>query len=250
MIEEEAFILQHSSFVIPSRGPLAKPVEKAHTKGLPSDCETITSQSLKPKYATIADWDAAYRKGTPPWDSSKPHAELLRVLDEYRLRPQTVLEIGCGTGADAILLAQRRYEVTAVDCSPIAIERARLRAEQHGALLRLVLDDVFDFAHSAGPSDFVYDAGLYHAVRQENLERYLDMLWRVTQPGSHYLCLAGRRPHRPNRPKKVRPRSPKTKSTTSSAGSSSSSTCGRRAWKVRIRNGPTRDGPASCGGRW
>jgi len=140
---------------------------------------------------TIADWDTAYRKGTPPWDSSKPHAELSRVLEEYRLRPQTVLEIGCGSGADAILLAKRRFEVTAVDCSPIAIERARLRAEQHGALLRFVLDDVFDFAQSAGPSDFVYDAGLYHAIRQVNLERYLDMLWRVTQPGSHYLCLAG-----------------------------------------------------------
>jgi SAM-dependent methyltransferase len=146
---------------------------------------------LKPKYATIADWDTAYREGTPPWDSSKPHAELIRVLEEYRLRPQTVLEIGCGSGADAILLAQRRFEVTAVDCSPIAIERARLRAEQHGALLRFVLDDVFDFAHSAGPSDFVYDAGLYHFIRQVDLERYLDMLWRVTQPGSHYLCLAG-----------------------------------------------------------
>ena len=26
------------------------------------------------------------------------------VLDEYRLQPQTVLEIGCGSGADAIQL--------------------------------------------------------------------------------------------------------------------------------------------------
>jgi len=33
-------------------------------------------------------------------------------------------------GADAIVLARRRFEVTAVDCSPIAIERARLRAER------------------------------------------------------------------------------------------------------------------------
>ncbi len=46
-------------------------------------------------------------------------------------------------GADAIVLARRRFEVTAVDCSPIAIEPARLRAEQHDALLRFVFDRRF-----------------------------------------------------------------------------------------------------------
>jgi SAM-dependent methyltransferase len=149
------------------------------------------SQSARPTYVTPADWDTAYRGGTPPWDAGRPHAELSRVLDEYRLRPETVLEIGCGSGADAVVLAKRRFEVTAVDCSPIAIERSRLRAEQLDAVARFVLDDIFDFAHSAGQFDLVYDAGFYHSVRQVNLEKYLDALWRVTRPGSYYLCLAG-----------------------------------------------------------
>jgi methyl halide transferase len=149
------------------------------------------SQPPRPKFVTIADWDAVYREGTPPWDTGAPHAELARVLDEHRLRPRTVLEIGCGTGADAILLARRRFEVTAIDCSPIAIERARLRAEQRDASIHFVLADMFEFARTAGQFDFVYDCGVYHIVRQANLERYLDMLWRVTRPGSHCLCLAG-----------------------------------------------------------
>jgi SAM-dependent methyltransferase len=149
------------------------------------------SEPKRPKYVTDADWDTAYREGTPPWDTGEPHAELVRVLDEYRLRPQTVLEIGCGTGADAIVLARRRFEVTAIDCSAIAIERARLRAEQKDALIHFVLDDIFDFARTAGQFDFVYDCGVYHALRQVNVDRYVDMLWRVTRPGSYYLCLAG-----------------------------------------------------------
>jgi SAM-dependent methyltransferase len=144
-----------------------------------------------PKRSARIDWDAIYREGTPPWDAGKPHAELVRVLDEYKIKPCTALEIGCGSGADAILLARRRFELTAIDCSPIAVERARLRAEQHDALLRFVQDDVFDFARHTEPFDFVYDAGLYHAVRQTRLEQYLDMLWRVTRPGSMYLGLIG-----------------------------------------------------------
>lgn len=143
------------------------------------------------KYVTTADWDTVYREGNPPWDTGAPHAELARVLDEYRLKPQTVLEIGCGSGSDAILLARRRFEVTAIDCSAIAIERARLRAEKHDALLRFVLDDIFDFARTSGQFDFVYDCGVYHSLRQVHLDRYLDVLWRVTRPSSYYFCLAG-----------------------------------------------------------
>lgn len=149
------------------------------------------SQQLRTKYLTVADWDAVYRAGTPPWDAGKPHAELSRVLDEYKLCPQTVLEVGCGTGADAILLAQRRFEVTAVDCSPISLERARLRAEQHDTLLHFVLADAFEFAPKVGQFDLVYDAGLYHSIRETQLEPYLNMLWRVTRSGSYFLCLAG-----------------------------------------------------------
>ncbi|MCC6123463.1 MAG: class I SAM-dependent methyltransferase [Pirellulales bacterium] len=140
----------------------------------------------------ITDWDGVYRQGTPAWDSGIPHAELIRVMEEKRFpKGGTVLELGCGSGADAICMAKRRYEVTAVECSPIALERARLRAEREDALLRLVLDDVFEFALTAGQFDLVYDCGFYHWMRLTKLEPYLDMLWHLTRPGSWFFCLAG-----------------------------------------------------------
>ncbi|MFZ5830316.1 MAG: class I SAM-dependent methyltransferase [Planctomycetota bacterium] len=137
------------------------------------------------------DWDDHYRQGTPPWDTGRVASELVRVISEQRFKPCTVLEIGCGTGADAIYLARKRFEVTAVDISPIAIERARARAEQEDALLRFVQADVFRFGPTAGTFDLVYDAGFYHSIRQSTLEPYVDLLWRVTRPGSHYLALCG-----------------------------------------------------------
>jgi methyl halide transferase len=140
----------------------------------------------------INDWDKEYRQGTPSWDAGVIHAELPRVLDQYPFpKGGTVLEIGCGSGADAICLAKRRFEVTAVDCSPIALERARLRAEQQNALLRFVLEDIFDFSRTLGQFDMVYDAGFYHYIRLTKLEQYLDILWHLTRPGSWFFCLAG-----------------------------------------------------------
>jgi methyl halide transferase len=152
------------------------------------EMKELTQERPRP----ITDWDSVYRQGTPAWDAGAPHGELIRVLEEKRFpKGATILELGCGTGADAIYLAKRRFEVTAVECSPIALERARLRAEREDALLRLVLDDVFEFAHTAGQFEVVYDSGFYHWMRLIKLEQYLDMLWHLTRPGSWFFCLAG-----------------------------------------------------------
>jgi len=145
----------------------------------------------EPKSFEIPDWDALYRLGTPPWESGMVSQELVRVLDEGIVQPSTALELGCGTGADAIYLSKRGFDVTAVESSPTALERARVRARRENALLRLVLDDVFEFGPAAGPFDFVYDAGFYHFIRHLDLDRLLDLLWRVTEPGSYYLALVG-----------------------------------------------------------
>ena len=137
------------------------------------------------------DWDAIYREGTPPWETGVPARELVRLVEDGTIPRGTMLEIGCGTGAAAVYLVQRGFEVTAVDNSPMAIERARVRAAQEDALPRFVLGSIFEFAQTAGTFDFIYDAGFYHYIRQFDLTRYLDVLWRVTKPGSLYLTLAG-----------------------------------------------------------
>ncbi len=150
----------------------------------------MTRPASEQRYS-IPDWDAAYRLGTPPWDHGKPSGELIKVLDEVGIPAGTALEPGCGTGADAVYLARRGFEVTAVDSSPTALERARTRAELAGVNVCFVLDDVFEFIQSCEPFDFVYDSGFYHFIRLTKLDSYVDLLWRATHPGSYCLVLAG-----------------------------------------------------------
>jgi SAM-dependent methyltransferase len=113
------------------------------------------------------------------------------VLEEGGVPRGRALEVGCGTGADAVCLAQQGFEVTAVDWSPQALERARSRARMAGVPVCFVLDDVFAFARGGERYDFVYDGGFYHFLRRHELDRYLDLLWRTTRPGSFYLALVG-----------------------------------------------------------
>jgi len=158
----------------------------------PAGATPPTMPRSKPKKGQ--NWESLYRAGTPPWDFGKPAPELVKIIRDKVVPVGTVLELGCGTGANAIFLANAGFDVTAVDISAIALERAHVRKERQDALVRFVHADVFQFAPTAGTFDLVIDSGFYAPVRQYDLDRLLDLLWRVTKPGSYYFMLGGRPP--------------------------------------------------------
>src|SRR6059036_4001471 len=81
------------------------------------------------------EFEKSYRTGDTPWDSGVPSAELTRVLDAGLLPGKTVLEIGCGTGTNAIELARRGYQVTAIDLVDLAVRRAKDKAQRAGVAI-------------------------------------------------------------------------------------------------------------------
>jgi len=150
-----------------------------------------------------ARWEERYRQGDTPWETGQPSSELKRVLDEAAIRPCRALELGCGTGASAVWLAQQGFEVTAFDLSPLAISRALRRANAAGVSVRFLVADVLNPpTELSGPFDFFFDRGCYHVVRREGPEAYLGTLRRLTRPGALGLVLAGnaREPHSPGPP--------------------------------------------------
>lgn len=140
---------------------------------------------------TDRDWQAKYRDGNTPWDSGLPSKELIRVLAENPIGGSRVLELGCGTGTNAVYLAGRGFEVTAVDCSPLALDSARRKARDAGVRVDWVDADVQRFGADLEPFDFVFDRGCYHCCRRVDLNGYLETLRNATRAGSHFLCLAG-----------------------------------------------------------
>ena len=137
------------------------------------------------------NWNERYSTRQTPWDSGKHSRELERVIDERPIKPCRMLEIGCGTGTNAIFLAKRGFTVTAVDVSSLAIEQAHAKAKQAGVNVDFRVADILRGADLGPPFDFVFDRGVYHHVRTIDLWGFLTALSRLTKGGSHYLTLAG-----------------------------------------------------------
>lgn len=79
------------------------------------------------KIMTAADWDARYAEGRQ-W-SVEPNvffAEAVDALAEAGLVGGRAVDLACGEGRNAVWLAERGWDVTAVDFSPAGVERGRL----------------------------------------------------------------------------------------------------------------------------
>ena len=137
------------------------------------------------------NWDSHYQSGEPPWETGQSSAELARVLAEQPIQPCRAIELGCGTGINALWLAQQGFDVTGVDSSRLAIEKARQRAAEAQVHVRFVVDDVLNLAEEYQPFPFFFDRGCYHAVRQIDALAYVRTLKQVTTPGAIGLLLAG-----------------------------------------------------------
>ena len=74
-------------------------------------------------------WDAHYSQSPQIW-SGRPNGILVDEVTDLTLG--RALDIGCGEGADAIWLARRGWQVTAVDVSRIALERGAIAAKDAG----------------------------------------------------------------------------------------------------------------------
>ena len=86
----------------------------------------------------MADWDERYSQGLHA--TSEPSRLLVRVAEA--LAPGRALDVACGVGRHAIFLAERGWQVTAVDASRVGIEVTKERARERGVKLEARVADL------------------------------------------------------------------------------------------------------------
>lgn len=130
-------------------------------------------------------FELRYLIGRPPWDTGLTPPEVLAFLE--RTPPGRALDLGCGTGTNAVEMARRGWEVTAIDFSSRAVVAARRRAAAARLPVEVLQGDVSDLRGVHGPFDFVLDIGCLHCLTSEGQARYAAHVIRRTLPGATYM---------------------------------------------------------------
>jgi SAM-dependent methyltransferase len=81
-----------------------------------------------------------------PEDSFRLAAgEMDKILALIDFKGRSVLDLACGPGRHAIVLARKGYQVTGVDCSALLLGKAKSRAEAEGLDVEFVEEDMRRF---------------------------------------------------------------------------------------------------------
>lgn len=117
--------------------------------------------------------------------------ERAAFLDRLRVaEAATLLEIGSGTGQDALYFAQEGLDVTAVDLSPEMVEWSRAKG------LRAYVRDVLDLGFEPESFDAVHTVNCLLHVPNADLPAALTAIAAVVRPGGLvYLGVWGGRSH-------------------------------------------------------
>ena len=97
----------------------------------------------------LPDWDQRHRSAAP---DLAPTPLLVQIAGS--LKPARALDLACGTGRNALWLAERGWSVTAVDGSPVAIEILRRAAKQRGLTVDALVADLEKQEYVIEPSSW------------------------------------------------------------------------------------------------
>ena len=145
-----------------------------------------------------------YGLGVRPWDRDGPVPEIVAVAGD--LAPAWALDLGCGTGAQAVYLAAEGWDVVAVDAVPRALSAARRRASAAGVTVDFRRGDVADLeALRIGDVGLAFDRGCFHGLPDAARDGYARGVTAVTRPGAVLLLMAFRGPTGPGLPRGASP---------------------------------------------
>lgn len=138
---------------------------------------------MNPSTSTApAFWDARFREGhyygTGPTSVAE---EAIQLLNQEGAK--TVLEVGCGSGRDALRYARAGFEVTGTDFSTQAVARATERAAAEGLPARFVVDDLFATRLEPEAFDAVVAVFFLQLFDAQERPALVNQMWRLARDG-------------------------------------------------------------------
>lgn len=92
--------------------------------------------------SSYKDWDRVYREyplEELPWEIGTPRKTLVDLVENGRIKQCKALGICCGAGTNTVYLAERGFDVAAVEISKQAIKYAKQKARKAKVEIQFVL---------------------------------------------------------------------------------------------------------------
>ncbi len=152
----------------------------------------------------MISWEDAYRT-TPPWDIGRPQPAFVGLVHAGELTGNTVLDVGCGTGENALYLAQNGFSVAGVDLSTRAIVAAKAKAEERKLKIDFRLANALSLEFQSGRFDNAIDSGLFHTFTDNDRISFAHEIARVlTRNGGYFmLCFSDKEPTNWGGPRRI-----------------------------------------------
>jgi cyclopropane fatty-acyl-phospholipid synthase-like methyltransferase len=135
-------------------------------------------------------FDSWYHTGELPWDTGLPCEHLKSFVDSKKHKINSALELGCGTGTNAIYLAQSGFQVFACDFSPQAINLAKEKSSDPKITYEVM--DVLSFREDlVDRFDFVFDRGCFHSIGFFRKRKFVKHIHKYMKKDGIWLLLCG-----------------------------------------------------------
>ena len=132
----------------------------------------------------IKNWDKYYidnENKAMPWYSKSLDNDIKTELEKRKISGGTFLDLGTGPGTQAFALSEMGFEVTGVDISERAIEKAKLLNTK----VNYIRDNILD-AKLSSTFDYIMDRGCFHVFKPEQRELFVKNVFRLLNSGGLY----------------------------------------------------------------
>jgi SAM-dependent methyltransferase len=143
----------------------------------------------------LSFFDLAYEDDhVAPWDIGRPQGEIIRLARAKQFLG-SILDLGCGTGENALYLASLGHEIWGIDSSPNAIAKAKRKAKERHLEARFLVRDALELGDLGRTFDNIIDTGLFHTFSDEERSLYALTIASVLRQGGKYymLCFSDHR---------------------------------------------------------
>ncbi|MGA9170074.1 MAG: class I SAM-dependent methyltransferase [Nitrososphaeraceae archaeon] len=132
----------------------------------------------------LPDWETLYKTQkveTMPWYNKNFDSDLEKELDERKIinvGGQKFLDLGTGSGTQAMWLAKRGYKVIGSDLSEASINRAR-NVYANEKNVDFVVDNILNSKFKDSEFDYIFDRGCFHVLPPEDRKKYINKIKQI-----------------------------------------------------------------------